>query len=509
MRPLLATLAIVMLAVVVTGVWAAEPAFVEVSQSAGVVEILQAKYAADPQWWLSGLHLVDLDGDGLLDLFFSSHAGGDAVATLGDGQFHFRRADGNWPTSEILLAYDRDEDGRLDLLMRHSDGGSQWWRNRSQPGRLVFEATGITRPGNTSRRQALVDINRDGRVDWLRGFGKGICFDLADGKGGFTSAPPAIAVDAGRGEMLCLPIDIDGDGDLDILSEWGQYEKVNSNCRVFRNKRTPHGPREEQRHAERDEYEDITTACGLRATGLSIKGAGDFNHDGAPDLLCIEDGTRFEIYLNDGRGRFTRRDGAIRGLKGKPHAPSWGIAVMTDFDNDGHADILVNGRCFLKILRGNGQGDFDYMNDAWGIVDLAAASVDDGHCFGDIDGDGRLDIVGYLTNGDRKRVGVYRNALPERSWLRVRLVGRPGNAGAAGAKVRLFARGDKKLLWYDQVAIYDSQAAMSYYAVKQTERHFGLGDRDTVDVSVEFYPSGTVWWARGVKANTTLVIREP
>ena len=84
----------------------------------------------------------------------------------------------------------------------------------------------------------------------------------------------------------------------------------------------------------------------------------------------------------------------------------------------------------------------------------------------------------------------------------------PGNRAAAGAKIRVFEPGTKKLLAYEQVAIYDSQAANSYYSYAITERHYGLGKRDTVDVSVEFYPSGKTVDQKGVKANTTVDVKE-
>ena len=60
-----------------------------------------------------------------------------------------------------------------------------------------------------------------------------------------------------------------------------------------------------------------------------------------------------------------------------------------------------------------------------------------------------------------------------------------------------------------QVAIYDSQAAASYYSYAVTERHFGLGKRQEVDVSVEFYPSGVRVEQKGVRADTTVEIVEP
>src|SRR5262249_7427681 len=148
-------------------------------------------------------------------------------------------------------------------------------------------------------------------------------------------------------------------------------------------------------------------------------------------------------------------------------------------------------------------------NRAWGIRDTSAASVDDGLCFGDLDGDGALDVIGYASLGPRRLVAVYRNDLPRQHWLRVRPVGRPGNRGAAGAKIRLAAPGTGELLRYEQVAIYDSQAAASYYSYAVTERHFGLGQRREVDVSVEFYPSGLRVQKRGVRADTTVEIVEP
>jgi hypothetical protein len=480
---------------------AAEPKkalpFVDVTRECGLEAIVGEKYAASPKWWLSGLHLVDLDGDGHLDFFMSAHGGGGAVAALNDGRGRFTPAPGTYPATEIHLAYDLDEDGLVDLTMTHQDGGSKWWLNRSKPGLLRFEPTTIERGTNTGRRQAVIDINRDGKADWLRGVPNVLTFDLADGKGGFTAGAGTLKVgDTARAEVLCLPVDIDGDGFIDLLVEWGHYGHGKGHSRVYRND-------------GKGNFEDVTGACGLRGKDLAIKGVADVNQDGAPDLIVLED-LRPEVYLNDGTGRFTKKAGAISGMERatKPAYASWGVAVMTDLDNDGVPDLIWNGRHFLWVLRGTGGGNFRYMNPEWGIKDLAAASVDDGHCFGDIDGDGRLDLVGYTSADDRRQFAVYRNNLPPRNWLRVRPIGLAGNKGAAGAKVRLRDPDTGKLLWYEQVAIYDSQAAPSYYAYSETERHYGLGDRAMVDVEVEFYPSGKTVSAKGVKANGTVKVRE-
>jgi hypothetical protein len=91
----------------------------------------------------------------------------------------------------------------------------------------------------------------------------------------------------------------------------------------------------------------------------------------------------------------------------------------------------------------------------------------------------------------------------------VQLVGKPGNASATGAKIRLYQAGKpERLLAYEQVSIWGRQSFHSYYAARQTERHFGLGQCSVVDVSVEFYPSGRLVQRKNVPANRTVVIAE-
>ena len=167
----------------------------------------------------------------------------------------------------------------------------------------------------------------------------------------------------------------------------------------------------------------------------------------------------------------------------------------------------MNGKYYLKVLRGTGGGNFTYMNTAWGIKDTAASSVDDGLSFGDIDGDGDLDIIGFDEIFPTRTINVYRNDLAAQNWLNVRPVGLSGNVGAAGAKISIFAAGTNQLLWTEQVAQYDFQVATSYYGTSETERHFGLGSRTTVDI-VAVFPSGRITRLDGVTANQTLHILE-
>jgi len=58
------------------------------------------------------------------------------------------------------------------------------------------------------------------------------------------------------------------------------------------------------------------------------------------------------------------------------------------------------------------------------------------------------------------------------------------------------------------VQIIASQSAHSYYSHSQTERHFGLGARGVVNVSVEFYPSGKKLTMKDIRANRTVLFTE-
>lgn len=336
------------------------------------------------------------------------------------------------------------------------------------------------RDGNESRSEALVDLNRDGKLDWVRGAqGQNFTVDFGDGTGKFTAdsmliaQPQGNALDAGM-----MFADLDGDGYEDMIINWGGYSSPDGGddygrVRVLMN----------DGHSNLVEK---TTEIGLPTDHLAILGAGDIDQDGDVDLIGLDDRQFPEvIYGNDGHGHFSVLSNAVTGVTGSSEYALWGLATITDLDNDGIADILIDGRYFFHVLRGTGGGHFVYQNDAWGnITHTAETSVDSGFAFGDIDGGGDLDVIAFTSGDPNRQIALYRNDLPAQRWLNVRPVGLPGNRGGVNSKIRVYEPNSDHLLWFEEVMEFSKQAQQNYYAFDALERHYGLGSRDSVDVTV-------------------------
>ena len=101
------------------------------------------------------------------------------------------------------MCLDVDEDGKVDMDMTYTDGGAKWWLNETAAGSSMLQLIDVgdvdTRDGNQSRSEALVDLDRDGKLDWVRGAqGQNFKVDFGDGKGNFTAGQRAHPAAAGR-----------------------------------------------------------------------------------------------------------------------------------------------------------------------------------------------------------------------------------------------------------------------------------------------------------------------
>jgi hypothetical protein len=477
--------------------------FTVVTSESGIQALRDGKPS---DWWMSGLTFSDLDHDGDLDLFIADHHG-EGLAVLNDGKGKFTAAGGTYPTSEAHICLDVDEDGKVDVDMTYADGGAKWWLNRTTTGSSALAFTDVgaadTREGNESRSESLVDLNRDGKLDWARSCqGQNFKVDYGDGTGKFAkdsvliAQPQGNALDAGL-----MFADLDADGDEDMIVNWGGYAAPGGD---------DYGRMRVLLNDGKMNLVEKTTELGLTTDHFAVLGIGDVDQDGDVDLIGLQDRKFPEVvYVNDGHGAFSVLPNAVSGVSGSSEYALWGLATVTDLDNDGIADILIDGRFFFHVLRGTGGGHFAYQNDAWGnITHTAEGSVDGGFAFGDIDADGDLDVMGFTAGDPNRNVALYRNDLPARHFLNLRPVGLKGNKNGVSSKIRIYEAGTTNLLWFEEVSVYSKQAQQNYYAFDALERHYGLGDRTSVDVTVTFYPSGTVVRKNGVAANTTVTIGE-
>jgi hypothetical protein len=244
---------------------------------------------------------------------------------------------------------------------------------------------------------------------------------------------------------------------------------------------------------------------------------GDYDRDGAPDLLVTtfsEDTNT--LYRNLGIGAF--EDASWLSKIGPPSwlFLGWG-AKFFDFDHDGWLDaIIANGHVYpeadrfhgassyrqrLLLHRNLGNGTFVEIGGADAV--LAAPLTARGLAVGDIDNDGDLDV---LVNNQDAAPRLLRNDLPKTQgssahWLEVALTGHASNRDGVGAVVVL--RGGARR--WTAVRL----AGDSYLSSSDPRLHFGLGAVNVIEDLTVRWPSGRSQILTAVAVDRLIHIEEP
>ncbi len=266
-----------------------------------------------------------------------------------DEAAHYRMS--HYDHGSGVAAADIDGDGLIDLYFVNQVGGNQLWKNVGG-GRFVdvTASAGVALTDRVGVAAAFADIDNDGDQDLfvttVRG---GNALFENDGRGHFKDISKQAGVDLSAHSSGAVFFDYDGDGLLDLFV-----------CNVGRYTSDRKGPDGEyagltdafQGHLHRDRYEqpvlyhntghntfvDVTAQLDIRPVGWAGDAtAADLNGDGRPDLFVLNMAGQQHYYENvDGRSF------ADKSRDYFPRAPfgAMGIRIF-DFDNDGRMDVLI------------------------------------------------------------------------------------------------------------------------------------------------------------------------
>jgi hypothetical protein len=235
-------------------------------------------------------------------------------------------------------------------------------------------ATGLFAPGSDPGvgqgpvTVATGDVDGDGDLDLLTAnfSGSAVSVRLNNGQGVFGGGS-TVAL-AGDVRTLVLG-DVDGDGDLDLLApDYSNGTGASVNLRLNNGQGQFSGS------------QSIAVGIGSYAAAL-----GDVDGDGDLDLLTTS--TTFttgavRVHLNDGQGNFTSYQTVAVGANPLN-------LVLGDVDNDGDLDVLTGdaNASTVSVRLNNGQGSFG------GGSTVAVAGPPLNLVLGDVDGDYDLDVI--------------------------------------------------------------------------------------------------------------------
>jgi hypothetical protein len=305
--------------------------------------------------------LVDVNGDGIPDLFMGDSSGLTLEIGNGDGTFQAPKTILSGGVAEEGIVFgDFNGDGKLDLAVVAGGNLSVLLGN----GDGTFNAPASYDTGNLGELAAgdfngdgildLVTLNKSGTVDLLLGNGDGTFQQAVK----YAVSSP-ISLTAG---------DVNGDGIPDVV-----VATAPSNVSIFLGN-TDGTLHTGQTYATQYEPGNMTLA--------DFRGSGKLDLAIVFNQCCEGTNTAVNLMLGNGDGTFQAEQTILSGT-------NYSGLVAGDFNNDGKLDLVVSdyGYPAVNVLFGNGDGTFkSALSYPAGVGPITPAAADLNH-------DGQLDIV--------------------------------------------------------------------------------------------------------------------
>jgi hypothetical protein len=487
-----------------------------------------------------GVAIFDYDGDGRPDIYLLN---GSTINAMQGKEKPPRAALfrnlGNWKFEDVtekagvanerwgmgVAVADYDNDGRPDMYVTNFGVSRLYHNNGDGTFTDVAEKLGVARKG-WSTGATFGDYDGDGRLDlFVPGY---VEIDL-------NKLPPSPAEAAKEGAsycqfrgtpVMCGPRGLVGENDtLYHQKADGTFEDVSIKAGVSDPEKY-YGFSSAFVHIDDDALLDLLVVNDSTPKQLYInKGNGTFEEVGYPSGIALNENGREQagmglaigdadndgrvdvhitnfsddsnvFYHNDGEATFT--DTTFQLGLGEVSIPflGWGTSFL-DYDNDGWLDLfVVNGHVYpvvdshqwgtsfaqQPLLFHNLSGKFERVGAKAGSP-LAFAWTSRGLATGDLDGDGRTDLV--INNLDSKPT-ILRNVTTTSShWLDVRLVGDVSKKSPRDAIGSIVYLTTGKILQRRDVI-----SGGGYCSQNEMTLHFGLGAASRVDKLEIKWPSG-------------------
>jgi hypothetical protein len=491
--------------------------------------------------WTTGILFADVNGDGRLDIYVCRagpleperrgnelwmNQGVDAngVPTFREMAPQYGVADRGYSTHAAFLDYDRD--GDLDLFVvnnsprpassfgvrnaRHvrDPYGTKLYRNDGARFVDASVAAGIHSPEVAfGLGIAVGDVNRDGWPDVYiaNDFFERDYLYVNKGNGTFTEALDRQMPVMSYFSMGLDIADVDNDGwpevyTTDMLPEdeyrlktttmfegWDVYQRKVENGyhhQLMRNML--------QRNNRDGTFSDVGEMAGVARTDWSWSALiADLDLDGWKDIY-VTNGLAKDITSQDYVAFLANEETMKEVTTGKGE----GGRRRVDFER--LTDAMTTTPLADFAFRNEGGLRFSNATAAWG---LDTANLSNGAAYGDLDGDGALDLV---VNNVNQEALVYRNnsrtLYPGNGYVRTRLEGADRNRFAVGARVTLYA--GNGAFMQEQAPARGFQSSVDYVLV------FGLGKHTRADSLRVEWPDGRVTLQRDVAANQLVTVRQ-